>query len=120
MYRLCFKIVLTNYRPVTQQIEYNAGIKHKFSITESQIAVPEKLLKVKDLRETYTHLSKAKDLIAKVGEENGKIKEEETSTFEGQKEKMERFKWMNILEIAVICLLGGYQYLRLKKMIETK
>ena len=50
VYKLCIKIVLSTYRPIEKSIEYNAGIKHKFSVSESPVTVPDKLLKSKDLR----------------------------------------------------------------------
>jgi hypothetical protein len=49
VYRLCFKIVLSNSRNITKTIEYNAGIKHKFNADISSIQVPDTLLKSKDL-----------------------------------------------------------------------
>lgn len=91
VYRLCFKIVLARFRTVTALMEYNAGVMHKFSASESHIEIPKNLLKSKDLSETYTSLTKIKGLLEglkKEGSQNGK---EETRVFEEQKELMKTF-----------------------------
>lgn len=66
VYRLCFKIVLSRFRKITKLIEYNAGAKHKFTASGSHISVPPKLLKTKDLTDTYTSLTTIKKLADRV------------------------------------------------------
>jgi hypothetical protein len=78
-------------------VDYNAGVKHKFSISESHISVPDKLVKSQELRDTYTYLSQAKTLMGKIEADNQRIREEETRVFEAQKDKMETFKWVTAL-----------------------
>lgn len=69
-------------------MDYTAGIKHKFSISETHVSVPEKLLKSKDLSETYVFLSRTKELVKRVEVENQRMKEEEDGAFLSQKSKM--------------------------------
>ena len=78
-------------------MDYTAGIKHKFSISESHVSVPEKLLKSKDLSETYIFMSRTKELVERVKMETLRMKEEEDGTFLSQKSKMETFVWLTIL-----------------------
>ena len=56
----------------------------------------------------------------RVNKENEQIKGDETVVFDGQRDKMETFKWTTLSEIVVICLLGGYQYWKLKGIIDHK
>jgi DNA-binding protein H-NS len=96
------------------------GLKHKSSLAQGLVVIPDQLLRSRDLRETYTSLERITQLQERVGRERRRMGEEETATFEAQKGKMETFQWITAVEIAVICLLGGYQYFKLREIIEEK
>jgi hypothetical protein len=89
--------VLTRFRAVSKLMEYNAGVMHKFSASESHITIPSNLLKTKDLSDTYRSLSKMKELLEGLKTGSGEVREEQTQAFSVQKEQIETFQWITLL-----------------------
>jgi hypothetical protein len=48
--------VVNRQAEIEQNIEYNSGVRHKSPISEEQIKIPSSLLKVSDLKDTYSEL----------------------------------------------------------------
>lgn len=101
-------------------MEYNAGTTHKEGLDDQKINVPEKLLKVSDLQETYTFLSRSQNLFEVAKTYSAKMKASEDESFEEQKQRIETLKLVSLIELAVICAFGAYQYIKLKNLIENK
>jgi hypothetical protein len=117
VYRLCFKIVLSSFRKISKLIEYNAGAKHKFTAAGSHIAVPSKLLKTKDLTDTYTSLNTIKQLTDRVKEQDQSISKDQDKIFTEQKLHMEHSEWIIVAECLLICFFGGFQFYKLRRII---
>ena len=101
-------------------MEYNAGTTHKEGLDDMKINIPEKLLKVGDLQETYTYLIRSQKLFETAKEYSSKMKTTEDESFEEQKQRIETLKLVSFIEFAVICVFGAYQYIKLKNIIESK
>lgn len=65
VYKLCIKIVLSERGSVEMQeyVDYNTAVRHNSNIYEHEIKVPENLLKVSDLHESYKNLVTFMDII---------------------------------------------------------
>ena len=101
-------------------MEYNADLEHKSKSDLSKILVPEKLLKVADLSQTYTYLVRTAAMFESVHEIAESMKRTDDQTFEEQKSSINTLETITFIEFAVICAFGLYQYIRLKQVIETK
>lgn len=101
-------------------MEYHADISHRRNAENSKIAIPTNLLKIDDLQKTYTELINIQKLLEYVGEGSKRQKIEEDTVFDEQNSQMGLLVIISVAELAVVCILGGYQYLTLKDLITNK
>jgi hypothetical protein len=55
-----------------------------------------------------------------VTEAMNKQKSTEDTIFNDQSAEINKLEWLSFLEVAVICIFGGYQFVRLRRIIDNK
>lgn len=100
-------------------MEYNSDIAHRH-VEEGEVKIPDGLLNVKDLHETYRSMATLESLLKTISSKAQFYKKEDDSIFEEHNEEIKTLTWVSIIEIIVVIGCGAYQFLQLKNLIENK
>ena len=119
VYKLCIKIVTYNGHEMQEYVDYNTAVEHN-SHEEHNIKIPETLLKIKDLSHSYEELIYWKHDMQSTTSLKQSSKDNDELIFEQQNEKIKKIEAISFIELGVILLLGGYQFYRLKGLIENR
>ena len=103
-----------------QNVEYYTRVGSMLDVGKVDIVVPESLLKVDDLRESYRALAKIQKQFDKIKNFSETTKTTQDEIFLEQESKIKDIEWISVIEFVGVCLLGLYQFFRLRALIENK
>jgi hypothetical protein len=110
--------VLTNRQIGTVLIDYNSELKFRRHGSTAQ--VPENLLKIDDLKETYDDALEMEDVIKSYKEAQERKKNHQFEEYDKNLQNTERLLLISYVEIAVIVLTGIYQFFAVRKFLIDK
>ena len=103
-----------------EYIDYNTAVRHHGNVYEHEIEVPKSLAKVDDLQDSFKNLVMFRDDMEQLKEKHTSNKDVYETMFLAENEKIKKIEVISFIELAAICVMGAYQFFRLKGLIANR